>query len=250
MSEKFECPECHKSFDTRRGLHIHIGEIHPEKKEQLFQKERKINRDDESFLDKFIEPRKVFLLLFIILLCFILFYHLNSRKPVEEGREISADEAGEIMSDLFIERSNIDGKNLELLNAEKTDSDVHFLEIYINDEKLDFFTTLDGTKFFLDYYDVETRETFKKEDAGYIIAEKLEKNLADKVEEDPQIRDFSVDYENDVNEKSKVYKVQTVFQANELPAERTKSYITRDGKYIFLEGFKTNEFEEIRLLHD
>ncbi len=37
MSEEHVCEECGDAFDSRRGLHIHIGEMHPDKKEELFE---------------------------------------------------------------------------------------------------------------------------------------------------------------------------------------------------------------------
>lgn len=39
MSEEYTCQECGKSFDSKRGLHIHIGEVHPDKKEELLSEE-------------------------------------------------------------------------------------------------------------------------------------------------------------------------------------------------------------------
>jgi len=49
MSEEYTCEECGKTFDSKRGLHIHIGEVHPDKKEELFSKEvRKESKKKQS----------------------------------------------------------------------------------------------------------------------------------------------------------------------------------------------------------
>ncbi len=250
MPEKFECPDCHKSFDTRRGLHIHIGEMHPEEKEVLFQKEKEINSESKDILNLSLKDKKVLAGIFLLLLiASLFFYQYHVSNPVVVGEEISADETGRILVEAFIDRSDIGEENIELLDSQKTDSEVHRLEVSVNGEKIVFFTTLDGTKFFLDYYIVEDKiDGFDKKDAGETVVKNLEKELSEKVEEYPQIRNLSVDYGDVEEEKSRIYMVETIFQANDLPAEKTKSYITRDGKYVFLEGFKTNKFEEITLL--
>ena len=45
MTEQHECAECGDSFDSKRGLHIHIGEVHPDKKEELFEKDDKQEKE-------------------------------------------------------------------------------------------------------------------------------------------------------------------------------------------------------------
>lgn len=48
MSEDYKCEECGETFDSERGLHIHIGRAHPDKKEALLAEGEQETKETEG----------------------------------------------------------------------------------------------------------------------------------------------------------------------------------------------------------
>ncbi len=248
MSQDYKCPECGDCFDSRRGLHIHIGEMHQDKKEDLFKEEKKINseRREKGPNKKIAKKTGILAITMLIIVSFYLF--LDSSPAVTRGEEITPEEAGDIIVERFIENSELSAEETKIVNTKKTESDVYKIELDIGQDSIDVFTTHDGTVFFVDVFEKEEQMDINNENAGEIVSETIEENLEAEVYDRPQFRELSVEpVENEIEKVSNVYKVPTLFSASGVPDEKIESYITSDGRFVFLEGHSTNDFSEITI---
>jgi len=56
MSKEYECSECGKTYDSKRGLHIHIGQSHSDIKDKVVSESDKLNSEEKK--DKSSDSKK------------------------------------------------------------------------------------------------------------------------------------------------------------------------------------------------
>ena len=170
MSKEYKCEECGKSFDSERGLHIHIGEVHPDKKEELIseedtseksenqgrenrerdsgkQEERELklsSKDKESFLDfggGSKSPLIAISLIGIVLVALFVFGSgivpgfspamFQGESNIEDSGALTAQEAGQRAVELYKNVPQLQNAHVSLQNASETGSGVYKVNLDI-----------------------------------------------------------------------------------------------------------------------
>ena len=229
MSRKYECLECGDLFDSQRGLHIHIGKKHPEKKEKLLQEEKRENLLKRQILKK---PLRLVIALVLIFLAIFSLYLSESvdKEEMEERSELSTSLISliEVTPEFeeadfeIIEESSVSG--LKRVEAEITTVD--------HTEQMTFYGSKDGEKLFFDpIYTERDEKAYESDEAGKIAVDVFEEML----NEQGDLEVFA-EFKGSDGELNGVYHVLIELSAEGYPSETVDSYITKDGQIFFPEG--------------
>lgn len=268
MSEEYKCEECGETFDSERGLHIHIGEVHPEKKEEILseeaseqseeeqEEEKKEKSEEESKTEKkgdesseegiFKETSKsaiaAFSIIGIVLIGLIL---LNSGIISGPGDSFTATDAGDRALKLMKKLPQLQQADLKLINSSKTGSGVYRINIEISargqTQTIAQYETKDGELLFPSGQKLKGADSKKvtKEEAGRLGEEQMKNYFERILIQRPNVTLSSMNFINSSGKKSGVYELNMEVVTTEQKQERRqkmKTYMTTDGKYFFMEG--------------
>ncbi len=254
MNREYKCPRCKKGFTTRRGLHIHIGEMHQGDKENLFKKEKELNGENGiistgGFWNKYGKRIRVGISILVFLLFITTLYQTFTPDTPVQGEEVTPDEAAEFLKDSIVARHrNADISIEESLEDHK---ELYTHKIRVENEitgEIDYvelYTTKDAYYLFSDKISTGEREVSSVGEAGIIGEKSLQEELSRRAEENGDINDISVKFTGEGSSEDYVYSLKMEVSSTGLPKDVSTSYLTKTGDIIFLEGFKTGEVSEI-----
>ncbi len=282
MSDDFKCPECGNSYDTKRGLHIHIGQKHPDEKEEILEK---TGKDSEAKTDKekksdesegkenvfsfgaLSTPVKVGLVaLMVIVLGALLVY--GTETDLTFGEETDADAVDRAVD--FISRDvEAMGAEVELLDSTNTGSGVYEFKLQISMEGFpaDNFTgyvTDDGEILFQEGRRLDLDEDATVEEIGEEGADVLKDLFIESIEADilqmeqmgdmeeeiemmeDQIETMEIEFSEEVGTFAGLHHLELFFSV-EFEGERheqvQEAYATKDGQYFLLGPMNITEQE-------
>ncbi|MFP4045848.1 MAG: hypothetical protein ACLFS3_02200 [Candidatus Aenigmatarchaeota archaeon] len=252
MPEEFKCDECGKTFDTKRGLHVHQSQVHKgkskdkeEKKTEKKTEEKTEIKFDEVKLVK--NPWKLATGLLAVLLAISLFFHVYSVPDLDGfgGTNQAAEEAGQEMADLMEEMYGAQGTPVEIsvLNASDTGSGVYEINLELSAQDMTetqtSYLTTDEELFFQQGQEI---------DMSGSSAEEIGKGGAEIMTNMPSIQQAngSVRFNRTLESVSDLHHFELIVTADsegETVEETLESYATKDGKYFFAQGMAVEEIK-------
>lgn len=257
MPEEFKCPECGNTYDSERGLHIHIGQKHPDQKEDILSEmeEEEVEEVEEGvkeelgFMDKFKEPLVsrsmeigiAILILLIIGGFFFIGYYLTQEgvQMVVKEAEVSPTEAGKGVVNFIGSLPQLQGADVSLVNASETGSGVYELNVKISSQRQTqtrtHYVTKDGELLFANAEEAEAVQDLSPQEAGTRAAKVISRN--------PQVQrgNLTINYLETKGVKSGVYTVVLEIITPRGMGQNLTSYVTTDGKYVFPQAINITE---------
>lgn len=262
MPQEFACPECGNTYDTKRGLHIHIGRKHPDRKESILseleeeegkevEEEKKEERVGEGLglIDRFKEPLVsrpmevgVAILILIIVGAFLFIgYYLTQGGAETTAREgkLTPTEAGEKTVNFIGSLPQLQGADVSLVNASGTGSGVYKLNVKISSQRgaqtRSHYVTKDGELLFPDAEEAEAVQGLSPQEAGEKAAGVMSRL--------PQVQrsNLTIEFLETKGVKSGVYEVVLEITTPRGRTQNLNSYVTKDGKYFFPQGVNVTE---------
>lgn len=247
MPEEFGCPECGNSYDTKRGLSVHIGQKHPDNKEEIKDevKEGSEEKSSESEEQEDVFPINVvstpiklgiFILLLIVLGGLVFYaYGMDSNTT----GELTASEAGQEAVGFLEQLPQLQGASVSLLNSTETGSDVYEINVEISAQG--------QTQTNTHYISEDGKLLFPNAEIGTSGEGLSEQELGEKVAETmrsiPQIQqsNTTVEFLENVGIKSGVYEVKISISDPRGLSQNMSVYVTEDSKYVFPQGLNITE---------
>ncbi len=177
MSEEFECDECGKTFDTKRGLKVHASQVHKDEDDSSKAKsegKKSTEMDTTTDMEFEVSPWKLVSGILAVLLAVTLVFAVRGM-PVEtgeaEGEAIPREEAENIAMDFFNDhmKEQMLGPEAEDLEAEEVNEEYGLYEVVVLIEGMmgpqehSLYITQDGEIFFPEAVDIEEFEQMMEE---------------------------------------------------------------------------------------
>ncbi|MFP4045847.1 MAG: hypothetical protein ACLFS3_02195 [Candidatus Aenigmatarchaeota archaeon] len=147
MPEEFKCDECGKTFDTKRGLHVHQSQVHKGKskdKEEKKTEEKTEIKFDEVKLVK--NPWKLATGLLAVLLVATMFLAFQGGAATDSGETLTKEKAAEKATD-FINSEMLSQGTADVISTEEND-ELYEIKLDIQGQNYTSYMTKDGKLLF------------------------------------------------------------------------------------------------------
>lgn len=256
MSEEFECSECEKTFDTKRGLHVHGSQVHDnggvtESSDESKEEDTDNNQDGVKMGLPTDSPWKlatgIMVVLFVVSLAFNIYSFgggLFEAGGISSEDSSAAREAGLEAADLMEDMFKMQGMQVDtsLVNASDTGSGVYEINIEMSAQGM-----------------TETQTSYMTKDEKFLLQQAEEINMgegataeeigekgAEVTSQMPQMQqgNISVELNRTLEPVSDLHHFELVL-SGEVQGEEVnqplESYATKDGKYFFMQGINVTE---------
>lgn len=238
MPQEFECPECGNAYDSERGLHIHIGQKHKDRKEEILAEEKA--KKEGEFFEVSIIPTSGKIALFIVIALLLLgavFFVTQGGFQMPEKEELTASQAGDRVETFLSNVPQLQGADVSVA-ASDTESGVYRMDVEISGprgaQNVTNYLTKDGELLFPSAQTAEAEPDLTPQEAGQKAAETL--NGLKQV----QLSNMTVSFSEYLGEQSSVYSIKLTISGPR-GDQSLNSYVTKDGKYVFSNAVNLTE---------
>ena len=198
MSKEFKCPECGNTYDTKRGFHIHVGQKHSDKKEEVLEKAEESAEKTEGKTTGTGEGKDVFdfdiiskpvkvgvIVLILVVLGAAIFYGSEVGSIFDFGM---GNDPVDRAVDLISASAGTQGAEVTLLDSSDTGSGIYEFDIEISMEGMPSqnftnYVTEDGEMLFQEGHRIDAGQDATVEQIGEEGAQVLKDTYTESMQE-------------------------------------------------------------------